>query len=148
MLYNLIYFSHAANAMHTKDMNPILIQSRIKNTSHEITGMLVYVEGIFNDRTEGRFLQVLEGTELEVTAIYESIKGDSRHNQVTTIKDGPIENRKFSSWKMGYKSFNLQQYPDLKFFFQLDTRSLIYNDQEHPMLNLLQSLSDSGRNIR
>jgi hypothetical protein len=148
MLYNLIYFSHAIDTMYTKDMNPILVQSRLRNSNQGITGILVYVEGNFNDHKEGRFLQILEGTKEEVTEVYESIKKDLRHDKVTTIKEGAIEERNFSSWKMGYKSFNLQQHPDLQFFFDLDTQSLIYNDDDHPMLDFLKSFSLAGKNIR
>jgi hypothetical protein len=148
MLYNLIYYSHAADTMYTKDMNPILLQSRVRNSIQSVTGMLIYVEGIFNDHAEGRFLQILEGTKKEVTAVYTSIKNDLRHNQVTIIKEGPIEERNFSSWKMGYKSFNLVLYPDLRFFFDLDSQSLVYNDNDHPMLDFLKSFSLAGKNIR
>jgi hypothetical protein len=148
MLYDLIYFSHAASIMHTKDMNPILLQSRKRNGTQGVTGLLVYVEGIFKDHSAGRFLQVLEVTKEDVTEIYESIKKDSRHNQVTTIKEGPIENRNFSSWKMGYESFNVQQFPDLQFFFELDTKSLVYQDDNHPMLDFLKTFASAGKNIR
>ena len=148
MLYNLIYFSHSVISMHTKDMNPILVQSRKRNSAQGITGMLVYVEGIFDDHTEGRFLQILEGTKADVTEVYTSIKNDIRHNQVTILKEGPIKNREFSTWKMGYKSFDLQQHPDLQFFFNLDTQSLVYNDDHHPMLDFLKSFSLAGKNIR
>lgn len=148
MLYNLIYFSHASSVMHTKDMNPILLQSRARNSDQGITGMLVYVEGIFNNHTEGRFLQILEGTKEEVDQVYASITKDDRHNKVTIIKEGPIEERNFSSWKMGYKSFTLEQHPDLEFFFNLDTQSLIYNDDDHPMLDFLKSFSLTSKNVR
>lgn len=148
MLYNLIYFSHAASTMYTKDMNPILIQSRIRNSDQGVTGMLVYVEGIFNDHKEGRFLQILEGKKQDVIEVYTSIKNDVRHHKVTTIKEGPIEERSFSSWKMGYKTFNMQQHPDLQFFFDLDTEILIYNHNDHPMIDFLKSFSLAGKNVR
>lgn len=148
MLYNLIYFSHAADVMYTRDMNPILVQSKIRNLNLGITGMLVYVEGVFSDHTEGRFLQVLEGTMQEVRTVYASIENDPRHLQVTIIKVGPIECRNFSSWQMGYKSFNLKQHPDLEFFFSMDNQSLICNDGYHPMLDFLKSFSLAGKNIR
>jgi hypothetical protein len=148
MLHYLIYYSHAADTMYTKDMNPILLQSRVRNSIQSITGMLIYVEGIFNNHAEGRFLQILEGTKKEVTEVYASIKNDVRHNQVTILKEGSIEERNFSSWKMGYKSFNLTQYPDLQFFFELDTKTLIYNESDHPMLEFLKSFSLAGKNIR
>jgi hypothetical protein len=148
MLYSLIYYSHSVGTMYTKDMNPILVQSRARNSIQSLTGMLIYVEGVFNDHAEGRFLQILEGTKKEVTEVYASIKNDLRHNKVTIIKEGPIEERNFSSWKMGYKSYNLARYPDLQFFFDLDTKSLIYNDNDHPMLEFLKSFSLAGKNIR
>jgi hypothetical protein len=148
MLYNLIYLSHTASTMHTKDMNPILVQSRSRNSDHGVTGMLVYVEGTLPDHKEGRFLQILEGTKVDVEEVYASIKNDLRHTQVTILKEGAIEDRSFSSWNMGYKSFNLEQYPDLKFFFQLDAQSLIYNDDDHPMRGFLKSFSAAGKNLR
>jgi hypothetical protein len=148
MLYDLIYFSNAAGVMQARDMNPILAQSRIRNADQKVTGFLMYVEGIYNHHREGRFLQVLEGSKHDVTQIYDSIKKDLRHNQVTTLKEGPIENRNFSSWSMGYESFDVQQFPDLQFFFQLDIQSLICQDDNHPMLDFIKTFASAGKNIR
>jgi hypothetical protein len=148
MLYDLIYFSNATSVMQTSDINPILAQSRIRNADQQVTGFLMYVEGIYNHHKEGRFLQVLEGSEHDVTQIYDSIKKDLRHNQVTTLKEGPIENRNFSSWSMGYESFHVQQFPDLQFFFQLDIRSLISQEDNHPILDFIKTFASAGKNIR
>lgn len=144
MLYDLIYFSHAVNTMHAKNMKPLLLQSRQRNSNLGITGMLVYVEGILNNHKEGRFLQILEGPELEVKKVYTSIKNDFRHNHVTILKEGPIVFRNFSAWKMCYKSFDLLEHPDLQFFFQMDLHYLIYNADDHPMLDFLKSYSSES----
>ncbi|MEJ7556661.1 MAG: BLUF domain-containing protein [Pedobacter sp.] len=148
MFYDLIYFSHSTGTIHIKEMNLILAKSRFRNADQGVTGFLVYVEGIFDDHTEGRFLQVLEGSKKDVTEIYDSIKKDPRHHQVTTIKEGPLEIRNFNCWRMGYESFNVQEFPDLQFFFQLDIQPLIYHDDHHPMLDFIKSFAVTGKNIR
>lgn len=134
--------------MHTIDMNPLLIQSRKRNAINGVTGMLVYAEGTFNNHKEGRFLQILEGPKREVQNIYNAIKIDSRHEQVITLKEGPIDDRNFSSWKMGYKSFDLQRNPELQYLFQLEPQSLVSNIIDHPILDFLKSFSASGKNVR
>jgi hypothetical protein len=129
-------------------MNPLLLQSRLRNFNQGVTGLMVYVEGVFGNHTEGRFLQVLEGTKEDVIAIYASILKDPRHSQATIIKEGPIEDRNFSSWQMGFKSFNIEQFPDLRYFFEINTWNMIDSDDHHPMLRFLKSFSVAGKNLR
>jgi hypothetical protein len=139
MLYNLMYFSNAAQTMNKEDLDHVLVRSRRWNLDHGLTGMLVYVEGKFSQRKEGRFLQILEGPKHEVINIFNSIKDDSRHSQVTLLQEGVISKRTFSSWNMGFESFDLQLHPELNFFFTLDTQRLIGNIKDHPVVEFLKS---------
>jgi hypothetical protein len=49
---------------------------------------------------------------------------------------------------MGYESFHVQQFPDLQFFFQLDIRSLISQEDNHPILDFIKTFAAAGKNIR
>jgi hypothetical protein len=93
-MINLIYASAAKNMMTSEELLEILKKARIKNEGLAITGMLLY--------RSGNFLQVLEGEESKVTALYDVIKTDPRHHQVLTIAIKPVKERLFSSWEMAF----------------------------------------------
>jgi hypothetical protein len=80
--------------MDSQELLEILNKARIKNAGLEVTGMLLY--------RSGNFLQVLEGEESVVKALYETIKTDSRHHQVLTIAIKPVKERLFSNWEMAF----------------------------------------------
>jgi len=93
-LIHLIYASSATRLMSSDELTELLKKSRENNAKREITGMLLY--------RNGNFVQVLEGPESEVNAVYEIIKKDPRHHDVTLILKRPIEKRDFGEWEMGF----------------------------------------------
>ncbi len=72
----------------------------------DITGILLY----FN----GNIIQVLEGVEERVKALYEVIRRDPQHTQVIKLYSYPIEQRSFSDWSMGYKTVSALEFDHLK----------------------------------
>lgn len=100
--------------MSDESLQQVLTVSRAWNLQHGITGMLIYVEGKFlsPDRentdlvTEGRFMQVLEGTEADVLEIFEAIRTDSRHYGMMVLKKDQLTARNFAEWDMGFKRIN------------------------------------------
>jgi hypothetical protein len=140
MLFYLIYFSKASGLMPEQSLQQILNESRRGNTDHQLTGMLVYVEGKFltgdqnNDHPvlEGRFMQVLEGKEADVKEIFEKIRLDHRHMDLVVLKQGPIAERSFKNWDMGFK--HLDHPDDLAGFINL-------NDWQQPILDDNQALN-------
>ncbi|OKS86392.1 BLUF domain-containing protein [Mucilaginibacter polytrichastri] len=124
MLYNLIYISKAAKLMDNDDLKLIINESNQWNERHEITGMLLYIEGQFS-KTGGRFIQVLEGSRDEVQIVFNMIKNDARHCNILLMNECELEKRNFSSWLMGFKSITENEFIETVGYFDLDDFSLI-----------------------
>lgn len=93
-LYHIVYSSVASNALNQKQLAALLLNSRAKNQARRITGILLY--------SHEHIVQVLEGEQASVQALYESISHDPRHRDVTTLADGPAAYRVFPDWTMGF----------------------------------------------
>ena len=72
----------------------ILEVARSRNAVYGITGALMF--------NEGRFTQILEGSEVAVSKIFKKIKNDVRHSEVSVIATQTNQNRRFESWAMAY----------------------------------------------
>ncbi|PRY55299.1 FAD-dependent sensor of blue light [Arcticibacter pallidicorallinus] len=117
MLYYLIYCSVASELMAEEDLRVLLKQARARNRELVITGMLVYVEGGYGMRRQGRFMQVLEGSRFLVETLFEKIRNDNRHHEVVVLEEGAIHKRSFKTWEMGFE--RTEQFPpaDASFSF-------------------------------
>jgi len=95
MLSKLIYASRATHPMSDDDLTDLLSTARTNNQKHELTGLLLYCNQ--------SFLQVLEGEPDRIEKLYSKIEADPRHTQLRLLYRAPIEQRKFSSWSMGFE---------------------------------------------
>jgi hypothetical protein len=93
-IYQLIYHSRATRPPSEADLQHLLQQARNYNEQYQITGLLLY--------SHGRYVQVLEGAEGDVRAVYARIQQDPRHDQVVTLCQGPGPQRRFADWHMGF----------------------------------------------
>lgn len=94
-----IAYTSRASHMFTKTELRALHQEAITfNQAHNITGLLVYNDGIF--------FQVLEGKQQVVKALYTSIKHDFRHYDVRTIYEAPLAKRHFNGWAMSFHNIS------------------------------------------
>ncbi|TSD67437.1 BLUF domain-containing protein [Inquilinus sp. KBS0705] len=93
---NIVYLSTAVKLMSDADLIDILRVARAQNAENRISGVLLY--------SEGTFLQVLEGDDANVNAIYANIQKDKRHKNLITLLDEPISQKSFSDWSMGFSS--------------------------------------------
>ena len=96
MLYSLSYTSRAILDFQKEDLLSLLSQSRAKNSSLNITGLLLYGDGIF--------IQILEGNKEDVMNLYTDINDDPRHINIVTIYQKQIIARAFPDWAMGFKN--------------------------------------------
>lgn len=94
MPYQLIYSSQASRPMTATGLEEILLDARAGNNARDITGILVYVDGVF--------LQIIEGDREAVLHLMTSLGKDSRHNSIKIIHEAEIEERTFASWRMAY----------------------------------------------
>ncbi|UOQ70192.1 BLUF domain-containing protein [Hymenobacter cellulosilyticus] len=76
-VYQILYRSQLKQPLTGDEGQALLKQSQHYNAQHQITGLLLY--------STGRFVQVLEGPEAEVRALYARIQADTRHQQVVTV---------------------------------------------------------------
>ncbi|MFU9136971.1 diguanylate phosphodiesterase [Erwinia tasmaniensis] len=100
MLSTIIYRSHLSDDVPVKTLEKLANQANCKNQSFDVTGIL-----LFNGT---HFLQLLEGPEEAVCAIYDRICADTRHhNLVELMRDfGPT--RRFG--RVGMELFDLRKY--------------------------------------
>jgi len=92
-MQQLIYTSAAVRPFRWTDLRQILTSARKYNAGNNISGMMVYhVRSI---------LQVLEGPDEMVDALFARILRDPRHTALRVISHHRIERREFESWPMG-----------------------------------------------
>lgn len=72
----------------------ILAKSRKNNARLQVVGGLLFGEGYF--------LQCLEGEADAVQTLYDRIKADPRHRDVTVLSRASISSRSFGAWSMKY----------------------------------------------
>ena len=96
-MFQLTYVSKSKSVMNFTDLNNILESAKIKNSTLDITGCLVY--------HNSRFVQILEGEEKEVLQLYETIKADERHQDVTVLWENNAK-RNFGEWNMAFHNPN------------------------------------------
>lgn len=101
MLFSLVYTSRAASPMARADLVGLLQQCRVHNTAARLTGILLY-----RNQT---FVQMLEGQRNRVEPLYEAIRRDPRHHDVTTVTSREQLDRQFPDWSMGFS--NLDEEP-------------------------------------
>lgn len=75
----------------------MLEKARVNNLRDNITGCLLYYEG--------EFIQYLEGNQVKVLALFDKIKVDKRHKDVTLLTYSVTDSREFKDWEMAYADF-------------------------------------------
>lgn len=93
MIFYTIYSSIPTGPVTIEVVENITQTSIRWNNQHGITGILLCLED--------RYFQFLEGAEKDVSEVFEMIKGDSRHEEVTQKVKGYANERVFSEWSMG-----------------------------------------------
>ena len=73
-------------------LDTILHTSRANNTNRNVTGSLVFHSDLY--------LQLLEGPPECIDELYQKIISDSRHAEITKLRDQNTERRLFASWTM------------------------------------------------
>ena len=94
MLYRMIYSSEASGRIGTSELAEILDDARMGNEARNVTGVLIYVEGVF--------CQVLEGERDVLEDLAESIRRDARHKSMKVFHRSEVAVRTFDDWRMAY----------------------------------------------
>lgn len=92
-MQQLIYTSAAIRPFKWIDLNDMLTAARKFNSSHNISGMMVY-----HARS---ILQVIEGPDEATETLFAKILRDQRHTALRLIGRNKIDKKEFESWPMG-----------------------------------------------
>ena len=88
----LTYKSVATASPSPADLRALVGKARARNRNLSITGMLLY--------EDGSFLQTLEGPPDKLGALWNSIKQDTRHDQIEVLSEHIAPARVFSEWDL------------------------------------------------
>ena len=95
-LHEILYVSKLAADTPIRVVADIAGKSRTANQSRDITGLLIF-DGM-------HFCQQFEGSDSEVAGLLERIRHDPRHTDVAILHQGPLAERRFRQWSLGYTS--------------------------------------------
>lgn len=98
MPYQIVYTSAETRKMRPQDLTALLKEARTNNERLGVTGLLLY--------RKGTFIQVLEGERMNVKDLYDRIVRDERHQGVSQLKAGPVDEREFGEWAMGFRELD------------------------------------------
>jgi len=104
-MLQLVYASAAKRLLDPLQLRSILETARRNNTRLGVTGILLY--------HDGSFFQVLEGEESTVRALFARISEDPRHERVVELRSGPVVERSFSAWTMGFVTLDTKLFQAL-----------------------------------
>ena len=94
-MYSMVYVSSATKPMAKDELVELLGVAAERNSPKGITGLLLY--------KDGNFMQMLEGDEQAVTALYRQIELDPRHRGAIVLLKGESDAREFPDWSMGFR---------------------------------------------
>ncbi len=97
-MFFLVYVSTGTWQFSRDDLGHLLATSRENNFRAGITGLLLY--------KDGNFMQLLEGEEGAVHALYHKIGLDPRNKGVLPLLQGFVDERQFPDWSMGFRDLN------------------------------------------
>lgn len=115
----------------------ILEVSRIKNEQNNLTGMLLYGEGVF--------IQVLEGEEETLENTFRSIERDDRHYSIIKMTEGYITERNFPDWRMGFKAANANQLAEFDTYVNPRQPGFLGFEKSNAVVGILKTFANSNR---
>jgi len=155
MEHYLIYVSTANHLMSESELMNILEESRRWNLDHDLTGMLIYIQGLFiqtgplqlQQQITGRFMQIIEGSTENVEEVFSMIQKDDRHHNLIVLESSSQLARNFESWQMGFRALQLNESEFDDTYFNLDD-SFVKSRQEESSnrpLHFLKSFYQRGK---
>lgn len=101
LFHQLVYVSSATRAIEDDDLKQILASARGNNAALGITGMLLFYDGCF--------IQVLEGEQQVIEALFHKIEKDERHDRTVVLYRGEADERLFAEWTMGFRHASAEE---------------------------------------
>lgn len=139
-MLSLIYVSTSEKLLNDEELLDILKASRENNSSKDVTGLLLY--------KGGNFMQVLEGPDEAVEALYEKIKADPRHKDVNVLSREQISARQFPAWEMAFQNLDnpeVKNEPGYSQFLQDEFIADVYRENPLRAYIMLLTFRDNMR---
>ena len=136
---SLIYLSAATKLFSNTDLLDILTVSRLRNPSLGITGLLIY--------HEGSIIQILEGDDLQLNFVFNSIKNDARHKNIIKYGNFNIAERSFPDWSMGFKQISDDNWKKLEGYLDLNEKEKfdwIKNSANNQIIKLIKAFANTN----
>lgn len=130
----IVYLSTASMYFKKETLEKMLVNFRINNENNQITGMMLFSEGLF--------LQVLEGNDQDVDKLLKKIEKDKRHHSLVCLDSKPITQRIFADWSMGFSIAPADDFKAVKGF--ADPSAQLFhtaNQEQHPAILLLKKFA-------
>ena len=139
-MLSLIYVSTLVKLLNDEELLDILKASRENNSSKDVTGLLLY--------KGGNFMQVLEGPDEAVEALYEKIKTDPRHKDVNVLSREQVSARQFPAWEMAFQNLDnpeVKNQPGYSQFLQDEFIADVYRENPLRAYIMLLTFRDNMR---
>jgi hypothetical protein len=91
--YQLIYTSRPKVEVTESLVSEILSQALSRNYSLQLSGLLIYFHGMF--------MQLIEGEQIKVDELFDSIRHDPRHGDICVLLQKFSAQRCMPTWAMG-----------------------------------------------
>ncbi|MGI4834605.1 MAG: BLUF domain-containing protein [Janthinobacterium lividum] len=108
----IVYISEATANPSQAALLTLLRQARAEHQRAQLTGLLLY--------REGRFLQILEGSETPLREFFSRVAADPRHGKLELLADGPKPTPDFRDWHMSFACTVPSQCGQLPGYLQLE----------------------------
>lgn len=96
-MFCIVYRSIQNPVVGQTEIQALLEKAKDFNRVNNITGCLLSYNY--------EFVQYIEGNKLRVETLFEKIKQDWRHSEITLLISGHINGREFENWSMAYENF-------------------------------------------
>lgn len=132
-VFKLVYLSHATPLFEgDSDLKSILEVSRSNNNKVDISGLLLY--------TNGLFIQLLEGKEDDVMETYNRIVKDPRHSDAVVVAKKNEEGRSFKNWSMGFIAPTENEINEMESFVKESQFEDFLSASNHPLLVMMNRI--------
>lgn len=115
----LIFCSRPSVDLSQEDLLDIMVSAQEKNSSKQISGLLIF--------HNNKFFQLIEGAAEEVDSLFAKIKHDERHMGIETLLYQSSPSRVMPTWVMGFSSDMPlgEEMSDQAFFVPMDELVMI-----------------------
>jgi hypothetical protein len=131
--------SSATKFLSEEDISSLLHKARQYNLEHNITGILLYIDG--------DFLQILEGNKHDVYDLFLKIKTDTKHRGIIVVHEGKKAARQFKEWTMGFHSSSYKEITDITGLKDINKNNLQNIDNKKALLLLNTFVKSHGSKI-